>query len=55
MSSKDWDEIITPKEREEVEQCVEKICHSLRVGTILAEALPDFIDARMGGGHGAQG
>jgi hypothetical protein len=46
-----FDETITPEERKEVEACVAKINEALNVGTLLAEALPDFIDARMGG-HG---
>jgi len=49
MASDQWfDEVITPEEREEVERCVVKIVQALVVGTILAESLPDFIDARMG-------
>jgi hypothetical protein len=48
MPSKELDEIITPEERKEIERCVARINETLNVGAILAEALPDFIDARFG-------
>jgi hypothetical protein len=47
-----FDEIITPEEREEVEQCVAEINKALMVGTMLAENLLEFIDARFGDGKG---
>ena len=47
----DFDKIITPEERAEVEQCVAEINKAMNVGAILAEALPEFIDARMGDGQ----
>jgi len=53
MSNFDW--VITPEERKEVEQCVAEINKALNVGAILAENLPEFIDARFAGLDDAEG
>jgi len=47
MVSEWFDEVITPQEREEIEQAVQSMCEVLIVGTVLCENITDFIDARM--------
>jgi len=43
----DFEPLITTEEREEVEACVRRVNEVMNVGAMLAELLPDFIDARM--------
>jgi hypothetical protein len=43
----DFDHIITPEEREEIERSVDSINAMLNHATMLCGAITDFIDARM--------
>lgn len=48
----DFDEIITPEERAEIERSVDSINAMLNRATMLCGAIVDFIDARFEGRDG---
>jgi len=52
MSSSWFNEIITPQDREEINEAVMGMCEVLIVGSVLCENITEFIDARMGGHEG---